>query len=113
MFVCVYVFVSYISSVTVQKYDTPMAVWHLAKRGSGRESTRVCLRARRTCTCEGRGALIIEAPPLSPPSVRSREARCFSLIHVKEPAGRKGRDERTTEEIGAQLEEEEWEKFWR
>lgn len=40
----------------------------------------------------GKGALIIDAPPQSPPSLQRQEARRFSLIHVKEPAGggRKG-----------------------
>lgn len=93
MFVCV--FASYISSVTVQKLDTPLAVWHLVKRV--RECVCVSVLA---CTLyvhqRGKGALIIEAPPQSPPSVQSQEAQCFSLIHVK---GRK-RHTHTTQTRG-------------
>lgn len=42
MFVCqcVCVFVSYIPSMTVQKHDTPLAVWHLAT-----QRARMCTRA--------------------------------------------------------------------
>lgn len=44
--VCVCVFVSYISSMTVQKHDTPMALWHLHLReGGGGVYVRACARA--------------------------------------------------------------------
>lgn len=106
MFVCVCVFASYISSVTVQKLDTPLAVWHLVKREREREGVCVSVLA---CTLyvhqRGKGAQIIEAPPQSPPSVQSQEARCFSLIRVKEPAGG------TKRHTQPELEEEKRKKF--
>lgn len=41
------VFVSYISSMTVQKHDTPMALWHLASsRREGVMYGYVCACAR-------------------------------------------------------------------
>lgn len=66
MFVCV--FMSYILSMTVQKHDTPLTIWHLAsQRERGRERERACVCAR-VCVHEGRKGAMIEVLAVPPKS---------------------------------------------